>query len=50
MIQLVHPLVVAQIPTYAVLGNHDYGAKAVTEASASDIQRAAQIQQALEAV
>jgi predicted MPP superfamily phosphohydrolase len=48
--QLLRPLVVAQIPTYAVLGNHDYGAKAVTEASASDIQRADRIQQALEAI
>ncbi|WNZ25609.1 metallophosphoesterase [Leptolyngbya sp. NK1-12] len=50
VIQLVRPLIAAQIPTYAVLGNHDYGAKTLTEASAAGKQRAAQIQQALEAI
>jgi hypothetical protein len=46
VIALVRPLVAAQIPTYAVLGNHDYDAQ--TEAAGQ--QRATQIQQALEAI
>ncbi|MEP0914426.1 metallophosphoesterase [Leptolyngbya sp. GB1-A1] len=46
VIQLVRPLVAAQIPTYAVLGNHDYDAP--TEAAGQ--QRATRIQQALESI
>lgn len=44
--ELVRPLIESQIPTYAVLGNHDYDAQ--TEAAGQ--QRAAQIQQTLEAI
>lgn len=44
--KLVRPLIAAQIPTYAVLGNHDYG----TPTEASGQQRAHQIRQALESL
>jgi uncharacterized protein len=46
MIELVRPLTAAQIPTYAVLGNHDYDAPT----SRLGEQRARQIQQALESI
>lgn len=48
--ELVRPLIAAQIPTYAVLGNHDYGAKKLTEAGTAGEQRANQIQQKLAAI
>lgn len=50
VIGLLRPLIDAQIPTYAVLGNHDYGVKKVTSPDAAGQQRAEQIQQALEAI
>ncbi|MBD2093465.1 metallophosphoesterase [Microcoleus sp. FACHB-1515] len=50
VIELVRPLTAAQIPTYAVLGNHDYDVKTLTQASAAGQQRANQIQQALESI
>jgi len=50
VIELVRPLVDAQIPTYAVLGNHDYGVKKVTQPNLAGQQRAEKIQQALEAI
>lgn len=50
VIDLVRPLITAQIPTYAVLGNHDYGVKKLTQPNASAIQRASRIQQALESI
>lgn len=50
VVELVRPLVVAQIPTYAVLGNHDYGVKTLTQPDASAKQRATRIQQALESL
>lgn len=50
VIELVRPLVDAKIPTYAVLGNHDYGVKKITEPDGGGQQRANQIEQALEAI
>lgn len=50
VINLVHPLTLAQIPTYAVLGNHDYGVKTLTQPDETAQQRATQIQQALETI
>ncbi|MBE9182476.1 metallophosphoesterase [Oculatella sp. LEGE 06141] len=46
VIELMRPLTAAQIPTYAVLGNHDYDAP--TQAAGQ--QRATQIRQALESI
>ncbi|MEP0959787.1 metallophosphoesterase [Microcoleus sp. FACHB-1515] len=48
VIELIRPLAAAQIPTYAVLGNHDYGVKTLTQADAAGQHRANQIRQALE--
>ncbi|MBW4518045.1 MAG: metallophosphoesterase [Timaviella obliquedivisa GSE-PSE-MK23-08B] len=50
IIELVRPLTAAQIPTYAVLGNHDYEMTKLADPDAAAIQRAEQIQQALEAI
>lgn len=50
VVELLRPLVTAQIPTYAVLGNHDYGVKTLTQPDADAQQRASHIQQSLESV
>jgi len=50
VVELVRPLATAQIPTYAVLGNHDYRVKTLTQPDASAKQRATQVQQALESL
>lgn len=50
VIELVRPLVDAKIPTYAVLGNHDYGVRKITQPDGGGQQRANQIEQALEAI
>lgn len=50
IIELVQPLTNAQIPTYAVLGNHDYGIKASAQLNKSARQRATEIQQSLESI
>lgn len=46
VIELVHPLIEANIPTYAVLGNHDYG----LAMGAKNQQLASQLHESLEAV
>lgn len=46
-IEIVRPLVKAGIPTYAVLGNHDYGMDAKN--APVDVQLAAKVHEALEA-
>jgi uncharacterized protein len=50
VIDLVQSLTNAQIPTYAVLGNHDYGIKASAQLDTSARQRAAKIQRSLESI
>lgn len=50
VVQLLRPLVNARIPTYAVLGNHDYGVKTLTEANVAQKARARRIRQKLEAI
>ena len=47
-VELVRPLTQAGIPTYAVLGNHDYGMK--SKQAPPDEQLAAKLHAALEAV
>ncbi|MGG6295653.1 metallophosphoesterase [Leptolyngbya sp. AN02str] len=48
--EVVRPLTAAQIPTYAILGNHDYGVSTAASADNTGQQRANQIQQALESI
>lgn len=50
VIELIRPLTTAQIPTYAVLGNHDYGVSKLIQVGTAGQERANQIRQALEAV
>lgn len=48
VIKLISPLTEAKIPTYAVLGNHDYGMKSQKMPPKKEL--AAQLEQALEAI
>ena len=48
VIELLRPLIKANIPTYAVLGNHDYGMKSKTMPPKTEL--AAKLERALEAI
>ena len=48
VVELIRPLTEANIPTYAVLGNHDYGMKSKKMPPKTEL--AAQLEQALEAI
>lgn len=48
VVNLIRPLTEAKIPTYAVLGNHDYGMKSQKMSPKKEL--AAQLEQALEAI